>query len=162
MRLVLRSSTILFIAFNCLIASDPYKTIENLNIGKGNQIVIIGNNLCSRMMNFGYFETEIHLRYPKSKLTIRNMCDGGNTAGFRPHAGRLSHWAFPHAGDYNPEYSRNSDSQGHFETPDEWLKRLKADIIIAFFGYNESFRKEDGVELFKKELESFILSLIHI
>ena len=156
MSLAVRLSKIFFIVFNSLIASESYKAIESLNVGKGNQIVIIGNNLCSRMMNFGYFETEIHLRHPKSKLTIRNMCDGGNTAGFRPHAGRLSHWAFPLAEDYNAEYSRNSDSEGHFETPDEWLKRLKADIIIAFFGYNESFRKEAGVELFKKELEAFI------
>ena len=142
MSLAVRLSKIFFIVFNSLIASESYKAIESLNVGKCNQIVFIGNNLCSRMMNFGYFETEIHLRHPKRKLTIRNMCDGGNTAGFRPHAGRLSHWAFPLAEDYNAEYSRNSDSQGHFETPDEWLKRLKADIIIAFFGYNESFRKE--------------------
>ena len=129
---------------------------NKLQLSKGTHIVLIGNNLCSRMMNFGHFETEMHLSYPKSKLFIRNMCDGSNTPGFRPHSGRLSPWAFPGAEEYNIDYSRNSDSQGHFETPDEWLTRLKADVIIAFFGYNESFRKEAGVKLFEEELGAFI------
>ena len=62
--------------------NEPYKNA--LTINKGTHIVLIGNNLCSRMMNSGHFETEVHLRYPKNKLTIRNMCDGGNTPGFRP------------------------------------------------------------------------------
>ena len=55
-------------------------------IKKSAHIVLIGNNLCSRMMNFGHFETEMHLRFPDSLLYIRNMCDGGNTPGFRPHS----------------------------------------------------------------------------
>ncbi|MFT6320489.1 MAG: hypothetical protein ACJAT4_001414, partial [Granulosicoccus sp.] len=46
------------------------------------------------MLNFGHFETELHLRYPDHELFIRNMCDGGNTPGFRPHSGRFSPWAF--------------------------------------------------------------------
>ena len=128
----------------------------SIQIEKESKIVIVGNNLCSRMMNFGYFETEIHLRYPKNKLAIRNMCDGGNSPGFRPHAGRYSPWAFPRAEEYNVEFQRNSDSQGHFETPDEWLFRLKADFILAFFGYNESFRKEAGIKIFEDELGAFI------
>ena len=68
-----------------------------LKINKDIRILIVGNNLCSRMMNFGHFETELQLRYPDSLVFIRNMCDGGNTPGFRPHAGRLSPWAFPGA-----------------------------------------------------------------
>ncbi len=59
------------------------------------------------MMNFGHFETEIHLRYPDSLLYIRNMCDGGNTPGFRPHSGRLSPWAFPGAEKFQTELKGN-------------------------------------------------------
>src|SRR5690606_25698596 len=42
------------------------------------------------------------------------------------------------------------------ETEDEWLKRLKADIIIGFFGYSESFQGPEGLENYKGELEAFI------
>ena len=108
------------------------------------------------MMNFGHFETEMHVRYPDSLLFIRNMCDGGNTPGFRPHAARVSPWAFPGAEKFQKELANYSDSQGHFETEDEWLTRLKADIIIAFFGYNESFQGAKGLQNYKDELDAFI------
>lgn len=126
------------------------------HFGKGSHIVLIGNNLGSRMMNFGHFETEMHVRYPDSLLFIRNMCDGGDTPGFRPHSGRNSPWAFPGAEKFQNEMAHPSGSEGHFETPDEWLTRLQADVILAFFGYNESFAGEEGVENFKGELEAFI------
>ena len=128
----------------------------DLQITKDAHIVLIGNNLGSRMMNFGHFETEMQVRYPDSLLFIRNMCDGGDTPGFRPHSGRKSPWAFPGAERFQTELTQPSGSQGHFETPDEWLTRLKADIILAFFGYSESFEGEDGLENYKGELDAFI------
>ena len=49
-----------------------------------------------------------------------------------------------------------SNSQGHFETPDQWLTRLQADVVLAFFGYNESFKGEEGSEKFRDELDDFV------
>ena len=66
------------------------------------------------MMNFGHFETELHQRFPGYKLTIRNMCDGGNTPGFRPHPGRVSPWAFPGADSFYTELAQPSNSRGAF------------------------------------------------
>ena len=77
-------------------AFQPIKP-ETLTIKKGVHISLIGGNLGSRMMNYGHFETEMNVRYPDSQLLIRNMCDGGDTPGFRPHASRFSPWAFPGA-----------------------------------------------------------------
>ncbi|WP_162415564.1 PVC-type heme-binding CxxCH protein [Cyclobacterium roseum] len=127
-----------------------------LALNKGNHIVLVGNNLASRMMNFGHFETEMHVRYPDSLLYIRNMADAGDTPGFRPHAGRVSPWAFPGAEEFQDELATNSGSEGHFESPDEWIKRHEADIIVGFFGYNESFEGQEGLEDYKNELEAFI------
>ncbi|MEZ4989481.1 MAG: c-type cytochrome [Saprospiraceae bacterium] len=127
-----------------------------LALNKDAHIILVGNNLGSRMMNFGYFETEMQVRYPDSMLYIRNMCDGGNTPGFRPHSGRVSPWAFPGAEKFQTELANPSGSQGHFETPDEWITRLGGDIIIGFFGYSESFAGEAGLENFKGELAAFI------
>ena len=127
-----------------------------LSIKKGDHIVLIGSNLCSRMMNFGHFETELQLRYPDSQLVVRNMCDGGDTPGFRPHSGRVSPWAFPGAERFQSELANPSGSEGHFETPDEWLARLEADVIIACFGFSESFQGADGVGNYKAELMAFI------
>ena len=133
--------------------TDPPTILE---VQDNARIVLVGNNLGSRMMNFGHFETEMQMRYPDQQLFIRNMCDGGNTPGFRPHPGRETPWAFPGADTFQVELATPSGSQGHFEYPDEWLTRLGADVILAFFGYNESFQGEAGLENFKGELNAFV------
>jgi hypothetical protein len=46
--------------------------------------------------------------------------------------------------------------RGIFETEDQWLSRLKADVIIAFFGYNESFAGPAGLDNYKAELDAFV------
>ena len=132
------------------------KEEDIITVHKKDHIVLIGNNLPSRMMNFGHFETELQLRYPDSTLFIRNMGDGGNTPGFRPHSSRNSPWAFPGAEKFQTEYANKSGSIGHFPTEDEWLTDLGADIIIAFFGYSESFQGEKGLQNYKDELHAFI------
>jgi len=140
-----------------LLVSCGKKDSEGLPIQKNAHIVLIGNNLGSRMLNFGHFETEMQLRYPDSTLFIRNMADPGNTAGFRPHSSRNSPWAFPEAEKFHQnERANNSNSIGYFPTEDEWLTNLKADVILAFFGYNESFEGEAGLQNYKDELHAFI------
>lgn len=146
------------------ITTTCYFDKPKINVSKGSHIVLIGNNLSSRMMNYGHFETEMHMRYPDSGLYIRNMSDPGNTPVFRPHASRNSPWAFPGAEKLIDELSFIADSAqafqapsiGHFPTPDEWLTELEADIIIAFFGYNESFEGKEGLQNYKTQLEAFI------
>ncbi|HEX5025229.1 MAG TPA: PVC-type heme-binding CxxCH protein, partial [Agriterribacter sp.] len=127
-----------------------------LKIYKDAHIALVGNNLGSRMMNYGYFETEMQVRYPDSTLYIRNFCDGGNTPGFRPHSARNDPWAFPGAEKFQTEYATKSGSIGTYPSPDEWLTLHKADLMIAFFGYSESFQGKEGLENYKAELDAFI------
>ncbi len=129
---------------------------EKISLNPKDRIVLLGNNLCSRMVNYGHFETELFSRYPTHKLFIRNICDGGNTPGFRPHSGRPSPWPFPGADTLQTELANPSGSTGHFESPDDWLYSLKPDIILAFFGYAESFGGVQGLANFKQELRGFI------
>ncbi|MFT5466372.1 MAG: mono/diheme cytochrome c family protein/glucose/arabinose dehydrogenase [Verrucomicrobiales bacterium] len=132
---------------------------EQLLVKKGDHIVLIGSGLASRMNHFGHFETEMFLRFPDQELIIRNMGDEGNTPAFRPHASRSKEdqYAFPGGKELvKKEFQVDSRPQGHFETPDQWLTRLEADTIIAFFGFNSSFEGQRGLERFKKELEAFI------
>ncbi len=131
-------------------------TMEPVKIQKDSRIVLVGNNLGSRMMEYGDFDTELQTRFPDYNLFIRNICSPGNTPGFRPHPSRNSPWAFPGAEKFNPEFDINTGSEGHFPTEDEWLIELKPDVILGFFGYNESFRGPEGIEDFKGEIAAFI------
>ena len=144
------------------------KTTDSLlQIENNAHIVLVGNNLASRMIHYGYFETEMQLRFPEDSLFIRNMGDGANTPGFRPHSARPSPWAFPGADQFEHEPGSiihfieddggfQKGGVGHFPTPDEWITSLKADVILAFFGYAESFEGASGIENYKAELRAFI------
>ncbi len=122
----------------------------------GEKIVFIGNGLAERDLYYGRLETEIYQRNPDKQLIIRNMGRPGDTPGFRPHPSRKSQWAFPGAEKFHPDKARH-DGIGFFPTPDQWLTHLKADTIVAFFGYNESFEGPKGVANYEAELDAFVV-----
>src|SRR5687768_14093632 len=111
-------------------------------------IAIIGNTLAERMQYDGWLETTLHARFPKHHLVIRNLGFSGDEIATRMR-------------------SKN------FGTPDEWLSGIaapiggyeenrfadintKADVIFAFFGYNESHAGKAGLETFRKQLTEWI------
>jgi len=145
-----------------LTAQQCTPSVPPVQINRNDSIVLIGNNLGSRMMYFGHFETELHVRYPGHSLLIRNQSIPGDTPGFRPHSSRNTPWAFPGAGQFHTDLVTDSVSQwgqlseGHFPYPDEWISKFNPNVLIAFFGYNESFRGEQGLQTYKAELSAFI------
>ncbi|MBV6498618.1 MAG: hypothetical protein CJBNEKGG_00844 [Prosthecobacter sp.] len=122
---------------------------------KGERIVLIGNGLAERDVHYSRIETELHLRYPDRDLFVRNMGHVGDTPGFRPHPSRKSPWAFPGAEKFHPD-KKVHNGKGFFPMPDEWLTFLKADTLVAFFGYNESFDGPDKVKNFEDELDAWV------
>lgn len=123
---------------------------------RGERIVFLGNGFAERDIYFSRLEPELHLRFPAEQLVVRNMGRPGDTPGFRPHPARESQWAFPGAEKFHPELAMHN-GKGFFPTPDQWLTHLKADTIVAFFGYNESFDGLERVANFEAELDAFVL-----
>src|SRR6516165_6589033 len=115
---------------NALLRSGQ-ETGRKLEIRPGDHISIIGNTLADRMQHDGWLETYLFYRFPKHNLVIRNLGFSGDELTLR---------------------LRSAD----FGSPDHWLTKNKTDVVLAFFGYNESFAGQDGLDKFKKDLESFI------
>ena len=140
----------------------PILAAEKIELKENSHIVLLGNGLGSRMIHYNYFETEVYRRNIGKKLFIRNMCDEGNTPGFRPHSGRRNPFAFPGAEKFRKlskakdRWGSGNAGTGSYPSPDQWLKENKADVIIAFFGFNESFDGAEGLSSFKAELKAFI------
>ena len=44
----------------------------------------------------------------------------------------------------------------NFGSNDKWLTDVKADVVFAFFGYNESFRGDAGLAKFQTDLDTFV------
>ena len=102
-----------------------------LELQKGDRIAILGNGLADRMQHDGWLETFLQARFPEHELVVRHL-------GF--------------TGD---ELTVRMRSKG-FGSPEDWLERTQATVVFAFFGWNESFRDEAGLEAFKKDLTEFV------
>lgn len=105
-----------------------------LRLEKGDSICLVGNTLADRMQHTGWLETLLQARFPDHELRIRNL-------GF--------------SGDEVVTRLRSSG----FGSPDQHLTREKADVVFAFFGYNESFAGEEGLPKFKAELAAYLKHL---
>jgi mono/diheme cytochrome c family protein/glucose/arabinose dehydrogenase len=145
----------LLLSLSLVFISVPYAVAQIAAPQKSERIVLIGNGLGERMQDHPHFEILLHQRFPEQDLYIRNICRPGDTPGFRPHPSRKSQWAFPGADIFHPQHKIHSGN-GFHPTPDEWLVDLKPDVLVAFFGYNESFDGPAGLENFRGELEAFI------
>jgi mono/diheme cytochrome c family protein/glucose/arabinose dehydrogenase/lysophospholipase L1-like esterase len=122
---------------------------------KGERVVLLGNGLAERDTWYSRMETELQQRYPGQELIFRNMGHVGDTPGFRPHPSRQSQWAFPGAEKFHPD-KKTHNGKGFYSTPDQWLTHLKADTIVAFFGFNESFDGPDKVANYEAELDAWV------
>src|SRR5262249_49922942 len=118
-----------------------------LELRPGDHVCIIGNTLADRMQHDGWLETYLQGRFPTYHQPLRNVgFSGDEVAGYTS----------------NPDTNRRLRSMS-FGTGDQWLagsapvpepsrlitrigvrdNRLettntRADVIFAFFGYNES------------------------
>ncbi|MAH26150.1 MAG: dehydrogenase, partial [Opitutae bacterium] len=121
-----------------MLASGLTAKIKLVN---GDDICLVGAGMGSRMIHYGHFETEIYIHHSDLNLKIRNLCDEGNTPGFRPHPSRNQEeqYAFPGAKELiHDSLKAGTKPKGHFPTPDQWLSDLNAEVVLCFFGFNSS------------------------
>lgn len=129
---------------------------------KGDHICIIGNTLAERMQHSGWLETLLHARFPQHELVVRNLgYSGDEIDGFRDGNKRLRSMDF---GSQDQWLSANApvpqpnklNKDAPVSTNRFALTDTKADVIFAFYGYNESFAGEAGLSTFKANVEAFI------
>ena len=104
---------------------------EPFQLNPGDHIAYVGNTLADRMQHDGWLETQIQAAFPDHSLVFRNLGYPGDELKQRIRA-------------------------DNFGSPDQWLSKVEADVIFAFFGYNESFAGEDGIEQFERDLHEVI------
>ena len=100
-----------------------------LELNKGDHVVFIGNALAERMQHHGWLESYAQAAMPEKELVFRNHGFGGDKVNNRP---------------------RNSG----FPSADAYLEISKADVIFAFWGYNESF--DDSPDAYRADLAKWL------
>ncbi len=137
-------------------AADKDRAAPKLEIRPGDHICIIGNTLADRMQHDGWLETLLHARFPKHNLVVRNLGFSGDELTVRLRSqsfGTPDQWLAGSAPVPEPNRltTRIGVRDNRFETTN-----TRADVVFAFFGYNESFAGKAGLPKFKKDLEDFI------
>lgn len=112
----------------------PVDTSLPLILNPGDRIAFIGNTLLDRARDFGFLETLLQQKFPKHELVVRNLAWAGDSLDSQPRPLNLA------------------DVEQH-------LTFEKIDIIIAAFGFNESFAGEKGLPEFRENLASYLEKL---
>ncbi|MFM7974060.1 MAG: PVC-type heme-binding CxxCH protein, partial [Pirellula sp.] len=102
-----------------------------MQLRKGDHIAYIGNATADRMQHTAWLETYIHAMFPEYDLTVRNLGYPGDELKVR-------------------------NREDNFGSPDEWLTKVKANVVFCFFGYNEALKGPGALEGFKKDLAETI------
>ena len=105
-----------------------------LELKPGTRIALVGNSLFDRMRDDGQFEALLHQRFAKEQLIVRNLSWSADEVALRPRPDGF--------GDLN-----------------QHLTEHKADVILAAFGFNESFKGAQGVAEFETLLKAFLIEL---
>src|SRR5438034_3381486 len=102
-----------------------------LTLNKGDHICYLGNALADRMQHDACLETLLYARFPRLDLVFRNLAASGD---------EVATW-------HRPENVGSRDYR---------LAKTKADVIFAFYGFNESFKGPGGIDKFKSDLGKFL------
>ncbi|MCA9084928.1 MAG: HEAT repeat domain-containing protein [Planctomycetaceae bacterium] len=126
-----RITTALFIILATGFAIHSNGAAAELKLNKGDHICLVGNELGERMQHHNHWEALLHHSHPDLDLTVRNLC-------------------FP--GDEPFERIRSLD----FGDPDSHLTHSQADVVMYFFGFNESFKGDNGLAEFAEQMERLV------
>jgi putative heme-binding domain-containing protein len=115
-------------------STKPVRTLLPLELKDGARVAFIGNMLLERSQYFGYLEALLQMKGKNQQITVRHLGWPADSVDLQPRpanfAGLMQH-----------------------------LKHEKTDVIIACFGFNESFAGSDGADDFEKALRAFMNEL---
>ena len=86
---------------------------------EGARITVVGGTFAEELVEHGHLEARLHTRYPDKRLVVRSLAWPGDTPGLQP---------------------RPLD----YGSLESHIANLETDVVIACFGFNESFPHVDG------------------
>ncbi len=120
-----------------------------LELHQGDHIAIVGSGLADRQQHHGWLETLIHQANPNLELTVRNLGFAADEVNLHPRSADVpptEYFLGLRKGDVTVKggiiYKAGTD--------------FSANIILAYWGFNESFKGKPGLDNFKKALDEYL------
>lgn len=148
-RLLLLGSVVLFTP--ALHAATP----ENLALNKGDHVAIVGSGLADRQQHHAWLEALIHKAFPEHDLTVRNLGFAADEVNVHPRSDEVpttEYFLGMKKGDVKT-------TVGKTEVVYKAGTDFSANVILAYWGFNESFKGEAGLEKFRQALDEYLKKL---
>lgn len=127
-----------------------------VELKKGDHIAIVGSALADRQQHHGWLESLIHKAYPGLELTVRNLGFAADEVNVHPRSDEVPTTEYflnmkpgtlaTKVGETDVVYTSGAD--------------FHASVILAYWGFNESFKGEAGLPDFKKALDEYLKKLL--
>ena len=123
-----------------------------LELKKGDHVAIVGSGLADRQQHHGWLEALIHRAYPDLDLTFRNLGFAADEVNLHPRSDEVPKTGYflnMNSGDTVVKINKT-------EVTYKAGTDFHANVILAYWGFNESFQGLAGVEAFRKNLDEYI------
>ena len=121
----------LFIFASATLLSAKAIAKESLHFQKGDIVAIYGNGLADRMQHAPWVETLLQTQLQGMEVRFRNMSFSGDTVDRKPR------------------------SKG-FIDDEAYLQHVGPSVIFIMYGYNESFKGEEGASEYTRQLVELV------
>jgi azurin/glucose/arabinose dehydrogenase len=144
--------TTLYLGISGLLLSllGPARAAEPLvQLRTGDHIAIVGSGLAERQQHHGWLEALIHKANPEADLTIRNLGFAADEINVHPRSADVPPTEYFLA-------MRKGETIAKPGVVYQAGTDFGADVIFAYWGFNESFRGAEGLAKFKGELGTYL------
>ena len=140
---------------------------QPLELKKGDHIAIVGSGLADRQQHHGWLEALMHRAYPDLELTVRNLGFAADEVNVHPRSDEVPTTEYflnmvpgtqtvkVGATDVSLPNGRRESKAG-IEVTYHAGAEFHASVILAYWGFNESFKGEAGLADFKKALDAYL------
>jgi lysophospholipase L1-like esterase len=97
----------------------------------GDRVALLGNTFAERLRLGGHFETALQAALPEHRLVVRNLAWSADEVALRPRP-------------------------LNFGSVEDHLRHQQIDVALLFYGANEAFEGEAGIDRFKTDLGRYL------
>jgi len=125
---------------------------QTLELKKGDHVAFVGGGLADRQQHYGNLEALMHKANADKELVVRNLGFSGDEVNTRHRSDEvpaLELFLNMKPGDLATK-SGNTSVTYHFGAD------FHANVLLAYWGFNESFHGPEGLDAFKKNVDEWV------
>lgn len=133
---------------------EPEPATPVLTLRKGDHIAILGAGAAEREQHAGWLETLIHLAHPDHELVVRNLAFSGDEVGVHRRSAGVPPLT------YFLNLKPGTVTVRHGDDDITYLSgaEFHASVLVAQWGFNESFAGPAGVDDFRRRLDAWVVA----